>query len=161
METKKSKVVSTTLKKEGTGTYGKYFIHVVSFENGDSGDYMAKSNPQNYFKVGVDADYTKEEVKNGDYLNIKIKPIQAPQGGKFFGGSPTAQNKRTALECAVSLCVAGKITFESIGAQSVKFAAWLNDEPKKPEPPKQQAPPPAQEPDYSMNMTGSTDDLPF
>lgn len=163
METKKSKVVATSLKREGTGKYGQYYVHLIVFENLDSGDYMAKSNPQNYFKVGQEAEYTKETTQNGNYTNVVIKPVQAAQGGKgFFGGSPTAQNKRTALECAVSLAVAGKIHLDQIGATAQKYVAWLNVEAPaqqptaKPEP----APAPAKSSEPFL-PPAPDDDLPF
>jgi len=159
MEQKKSKVVATSLKKEGTGQYGPYYIHLIVFENGDSGDYMAKKNPQDYFKVGSEAEYTKETKQNGQYTNTQIKPIQ-PQGGNGFKqGSPLAQNKRTALECAVNLAASGKLPTEQIGMQAVKFLTWLNAEPKQPEQPK-----PVQQPASLMpesNFVDNTDDLPF
>lgn len=156
METKKSKVVATSLKKEGTGQYGAYYIHLIVFENGDSGDYMAKKNPQDYFVVGKEADYTKETKQNGQYTNVVIKPIQAQGGKQFFGGSPTAQNKRTALECSVRLAVAGKIDTNQIKAQSILFLGWLNaDEQPRQEAPKQ-APPAQQFPPMD-----DTSDLPF
>lgn len=156
METKKSKVINSFLKREGDGQYGHYYIHGISFENGDTGDYMAKTNPQKYFILGQEADYTKETKVNGQYTNVIIKPIQAQGGKQFSGGSPTAQNKRTALECAVSLAVAGKIGFEQIGAQSVKFLGWLNAE----EQPKQEAPAPKPAPVQAPPID-DTSDLPF
>lgn len=138
METKKSKVLNVFLKREGDGKFGHYYIHGINFENGDVGDYMAKSNPQKYFIVGQEADYTKETTQNGNYTNIVIKPVQTAQGGAggkgFFGGSPTAQNKRTALECAVSLAVAGKIPLDQIGATAQKYVTWLNVEAPAPQP---------------------------
>lgn len=161
MENRKSKVVATSLKKEGTGNYGPYYIHLIVFENGDSGDYMAKKNPQDYFIVGREADYTKETKQNGQYTNTVIKPIQqGQQGGNFFKGSPTAMNRRTALECSVSLVVAGKSDISKVLETATKFSAWLNDEPKTPQ---QQAsaslPPPPQPSPYPSN--DPTDDLPF
>lgn len=162
MEQKKSKVVATSLKKEGTGQYGPYFIHLIVFENGDSGDYMAKKNPQDYFKVGLEAEYTKETKQNGQYQNTSIKPIQTQGSNGFKGGSPLSQNKRTALECAVSLAVAGKIQIDQIGAKAVSFSAWLNEETKQTIPPiptqKPQPRAPVQEPDYVQD---DNSDLPF
>ena len=101
METKNAKVTAVTLKKEGTGQYGKYFIFTVVFDNGDTGDYLGKSNPQNYFKVGENAEYTKETIQNGQYTNVKIKQIQANNG--FKQQNPIHVNRRSAIECAVKL----------------------------------------------------------
>lgn len=153
MEQKKSKVVATSLKKEGTGQYGAYYIHLIVFENGDSGDYLAKKNPQDYFVIGKEAEYTKEEKQNGNYRNVSIKPIQAQGGNGFKQGSPLSQNKRTALECAVSLAVAGKIKTEEIGVKAMNFATWLNQESQAAAP--KSAPTPEPEP------ADSSDDLPF
>lgn len=161
METKKSKVTGIIFDKSGQGKNGTWYSFTVGFENGDSGKYFASSNPQTYFKLNEEAEYTKEVTQNGQYTNTKISPIRSQQGGKFFGGSPTAQNKRTALECAVSLAVAGKIPVDSIRDKCVAFAAWLNDEPKKPEPPKQQAPPPPEKEYGDVNYTDPSSDLPF
>lgn len=164
METKKSKVLNTFLKREGDGKYGHYYIHGITFENGDAGDYMAKSNPQKYFIVGQEADYTKETTQNGNYTNVVIKPVQAAQGGKgFFGGSPTAQNKRTALECAVSLAVAGKIQLDQIGATAQKYVAWLNVEASAPQPTAkpEPAPAPAKSAEPFLPPAPDDDSLPF
>lgn len=125
METKRAKVTAVTLKKEGTGQYGKYFIFTVVFDNGDTGDYLGKSNPQNAFTVGQDADYTKETVVNGQYTNVKIKTIQ--QGNGFKPQNPAAANRRTALECAI------RYGSESIHPNVIKnaeqFLKWLNESP--------------------------------
>lgn len=158
MEQKKSKVVATSLKKEGTGNYGAYAIHLIVFENGDSGDYLAKTNPQTYFKVGQETEYTKETKQNGQYTNIVIKPIQAQGGNGFKQGSPLAQNKRTALECAVSLAVAGKLPTEQIGIKAMHFATWLNQEAPMPQ---QSAPPIQKEPEYLPDNNNDSDSLPF
>lgn len=158
MEQKKSKVVATSLKKEGTGQYGPYYIHLIVFENGDSGDYMAKSNPQTYFKIGSEVEYTKETKQNGQYTNTQIKPIQSQGGNGFKQGSPLAQNKRTALECAVSFAVAGKLPTEQIGIKAMHFTTWLNQDVQVTPTTQATPPPPQKEPDF---IPDSTDDLPF
>lgn len=134
METKRGKVTAVTMKKEGTGQYGKYYIFTVVFDNGDSGDFLAKTNPQASFKVGETSDYTKETVQNGQYVNVKIKQVQT-NGGGFKPQNPIHANKRTALECASRL--GGNV--EVVLQNAKKFDEWLNDAPKeavtKPEPP--------------------------
>lgn len=129
MEQKKSKVTGIIFDKSGQGKNGIWYSFTIGFENGDSGKYFANSNPQTYFTLNQEAEYTKEVTQNGNYTNTKISPIRAQGGKQFFMGSPTAQNKRTALECAVSLAVAGKIAFDQIGATAIKYVAWLNTEP--------------------------------
>jgi len=137
VEQKKSKVTGIIFEKSGNGKNGMWYSFNVGFENGDAGKYFASANPQTYFKLNEEAEYTKETTTNttatGTYTNVRISPIKA-QGGAGFkqwgGGSPTAANKRTALECAVSLAVVGKIEVKDIGATAVKYNTWLNDEPK-------------------------------
>lgn len=159
MEQKKSKVTGIIFDKSGQGKNGMWYSFTIGFENGDSGKYFASANPQTYFVNGQEAEYTKEVTQNGQYTNTKISPVKTGGNGKqFFGGSPTAQNKRTALECAVSLAVAGKIGIEKIGETAVKYNAWLGEEKK--ETPKQQAPPPT--PEQEPHFKGDNeDDLPF
>lgn len=129
METKKGKVTAVTLKKEGTGQYGKYFIFSVVFDNGDAGDFLAKSNPQTSFTPGIETDYTKETVQNGQYTNVKIKTVQQNNNG-FKQQNPIHANKRTALECASRL--GG--TVETVLSNATKFDAWLNDAQKSAQP---------------------------
>lgn len=120
----KSKVTNVVFKKEGTGKYGPFAVFTITFENGDSGDYMAKSKDQNTFVIGQEVEYTKEVKQNGNYTNTIIKPKQIDRGGKFQ--NPAGMNKRCALENAVALCVAGKIEKKEIGTYSDNFNKWLN-----------------------------------
>lgn len=129
METKNSRVTAVTLKKQGTGQHGVYFIFTVVFENGDTGDFVSKANPQTKFTLGQATDYTKEVVQNGQYTNVKIG-IPQQNGGGFKPQNPIHANKRTALECASRL--GGNI--ETVFANANKFDAWLNDAPKAAQP---------------------------
>lgn len=129
METKNSKVTAVTLKKSGTGQHGAYFIFTVVFENGDTGDFVSKANPQTKFTVGQTTDYTKEVVQNGQYTNIKIGTPQA-NGGGFKPQNPIHANKRTALECACRLGGSLPTVLEN----AKMFDAWLNDAPKTVQP---------------------------
>lgn len=140
METKKAKVTAVTLKKEGIGQYGKYFIFTVVFDNGDTGDYLGKSNPQNSFIVGQDADYTKEVIVNGQYTNVKIKTIQQ-NGGGFKAQNPIHANRRTALESASRM---RNVATENDALRvSEIFLKWLNESPTQTT--TNQAPPPVDE----------------
>lgn len=136
METKNAKVTAVTLKKEGTGQYGKYFVFTVVFDNGDTGDYLAKSNPQTTFKVGEKADYTKETVQNGQYTNVKIKAVTQGNGNGFKPQNQGAANRRTALESAARL-INTPDTTEVIRIAEI-FLKWLNA--GEPVPPKQEQP---------------------
>lgn len=144
METKRGTVTAVAFKKSGTGQYGPYHIFTITFDNGDSGDYMSKTNPQTQFVMGQSADYTKEVKQNGQYTNTTIK---VPQSGNGFKGANPAQiNKRTALECAVEFCKAygPKATPEQVMKLADQFNAYLNGpvaEQPKPQPQQQEAPP--------------------
>lgn len=126
METKNSKVTAVTLKKSGTGQHGAYFIFTVVFENGDTGDFVSKANPQTKFTVGQTTDYTKEVVQNGQYTNIKIGTVQA-NGGGFKPQNPIHANRRTALESASKMRNVATET-DAIRVAEI-FLKWLNESP--------------------------------
>lgn len=140
METKRAKVTAVTLKKEGIGQYGKYFIFTVVFDNGDTGDYLGKSNPQNAFTIGQESDYTKETIQNGQYTNVKIKTLQQ-NGGGFKQQNPIHANRRTALEAA------SRLRNVSDEGQAIRvaeiFLKWLNESPPQATP--IPTPPPVEE----------------
>lgn len=107
MEIKKSKVKSV----QGTGTwqgnYGLMYLWEIEMENGDTGQYMSKSEQQNKFTVGVEAEY---EWKDGQYP--KIKPYStfnqgAPKSFNNAGGSDKVQEfiiAQSSLKSAVDYC---------------------------------------------------------
>lgn len=127
MEQKKSTVRTAIYKKSGNGQYGEYHIHEITFDNGDKGDYMAKTNPQNTFTVGQEAEYTIEKRENGQYVNFAIKPVKQANGFVPNKGNPVYEHKRTALRCAVELCAHGKITTDKIGEWAGNFMKFLNE----------------------------------
>lgn len=124
METKNAKVTAVTMKKEGTGQHGKYYIFQVVFDNGDTGDFISKVNPQTTFTQGQIADYTKETVVNGQYTNVKIKSIT--QGNGFKPQNPIHANRRTALEAAAQN--SGLSKPEDVIKVAEIFLKWLNSE---------------------------------
>ena len=106
METRKSivkKVVHNT--KQFSSANGQFFVHEVSFDNGDKGTYNSKSDTCTKFKEGQEMEYTIEP--NGKYP-AKIKPYSPPtgQGQKTFTRDPETQRliaRQTALKCACDL----------------------------------------------------------
>lgn len=160
METKKSKVTGVIFDKQGTGKNGVWYSFTVGFENGDSGKYFSNKNPQDYFVTGQEAEYVKEVTQNGQYTNTSIKRPQTAGGKGNFTPSPAAQNRRTALECATRLVVAGKLDSPKVLDMAARFDVWLNHQspakPIAPPPPVQQAPPPP-----ATGNEFSEDDLPF
>jgi hypothetical protein len=125
METKKSIVRTAIFKKSGNGQYGEWHSFEITFDNGDKGDYMSKTNPQEKFKEGVEVEYTIEKKENGNYTNYVVKPIVKDQfqQGK---GNPAYEHKRVALKCAVDLASAGKIELKDIATYSDNFLTFLN-----------------------------------
>jgi hypothetical protein len=127
METKKSIVRSAIYKKSFSGQFGEGFIHEITFDNNDKGDYISKSNPQTSFVVGKESDYTIEEKQNGNYKNYTIKPVKQQNGFVPGKGNPAYEHKRTALRCAVDLVAAGKIEVGKIKEYSESFMKFLNE----------------------------------
>ncbi len=77
----KFKVKSVTFKNEYDSQYGKFFNFNIEFENGVTGVYGSKSNPQTKFVVGQEIEV---EITSNEYGN-KIKPVQTNTntGGNF------------------------------------------------------------------------------
>ncbi|MFN7911023.1 MAG: hypothetical protein ACK5QC_04310 [Bacteroidota bacterium] len=108
METKKSKVKSVQQNaKNYAGKFGTVFIHKVTFENGDSGEFHSKSETCEKFKEGQEYDYTiekKENVHNGQtYTNYYIKPVES-NNGSGFKAAQKDEGVITALSCISSAC---------------------------------------------------------
>ena len=107
MEIKKSKVKSVQATGTWQGSYGLMYLWEIEMENGDTGQYMSKSEQQNKFTVGVEAEY---EWKDGQYP--KIKPYStfnqgAPKSFNNAGGSDKVQEfiiAQSSLKSAVDYC---------------------------------------------------------
>jgi hypothetical protein len=80
---KKSKVKSVQANGTWDGQYGLFYKWEVTMENGDSGQYMGKTETQGKFIVGVEVAYTHDTSKK-DFP--KIKP--------FTDFQPTGQNNQ-------------------------------------------------------------------
>jgi hypothetical protein len=129
MENRKAIVKSTVFKKSFDGKYGETFVHEVTFDNGDKGEYLSKSNPQTSFVVGKEVEYTIEEKVNGNYKNNSIKPAKAMNGFVPGKGNPSYEHRRVALRCAVDLVAAGKCDIGKIKEYAGAFMKFLNEEP--------------------------------
>jgi hypothetical protein len=126
MEQKKSVVKSAIFRKANSGQNGLYYIHDITFENGDTGVYFSKNETQDTFKQGQEAEYTIEAKVNGQYTNYSIKPV-AKAGFVPGKGNPAFEHKRTALRCAVDLVVAGKIELKQVSEYAKSFMKFLNE----------------------------------
>lgn len=127
--TKKSIVTQVDYKTSSENNYGPVHYFAISFENGDKGDYGAKTNPQTTFVVGQEVQYTITTKVNGDYTNHYIKPVAVTNGYK--GGrrqeNVKAANAREALRSATMLVMAGNYPVNQLAKVRDKFYTWLNE----------------------------------
>lgn len=104
METKKSvvnKVIHNARQFHANGT--TYYVHKISFENGDNGDYNSKSETCKKFQEGKEEEYTIDKG-DGKYAP-KIKPIQEKQqSGNRFQPQPKNEKLILAQTCIKSAC---------------------------------------------------------
>jgi hypothetical protein len=85
METKKSKVKEVRLwSDEPHPKYG--YTSTVVFENEDEGRVAHKKNPDPYFVVGQEVEYTIEKIVSGesDYSRIRKPKDEFKGGGKAW-----------------------------------------------------------------------------
>ena len=122
----KAIVKSATLKKEGEGQHGKWYLYEILLEGDDKKyQYMSKAADQTKFIAGKEAEFTVEEKVNGQYTNYNIKPIQQNGfgGGANNGARLELDRKIAALNAAVLLVNSGKIPFEQMKSARDKFLA--------------------------------------
>ena len=84
--TKTSIVKQTTFKREFKTQYGQFFVHIIEFNNGDTGEYVSKSNPQSNFVVGKEAMYDMTPAKDNmgnQYFKITIAKADNQQGTSY------------------------------------------------------------------------------
>lgn len=133
-QTKKSTPRQIIFKREGVNQNGSWAIFEIAFDNGDKGDYFAKSNPQTDFKEGVEIEYTIEVKVGEKYTNTLIG---LPKKGFQKGGgiNPVYQLRQCALTNAVSMFNSGKIEKDKVWEMADKLLNWLqnsNDKHKTP-----------------------------
>lgn len=114
---KNSTVISAIFKKEYEGQYGKMFIHEITFDNGDKGDYLSKVQHQDKFKEGQVADYELSSREHNGNTYYSVKPVQKTEWKQGTGGG----NKSHALTNAVRLVCSGKIGMEQLKEVYTKF----------------------------------------
>ena len=73
---KQATVTNAQFKKEFNGKMGALYSHSITFDNGESGEYVSKSNPQNKFVEGKSVWYN---IEPRDGFPSKITPEQAPE----------------------------------------------------------------------------------
>ncbi|MDA1120890.1 MAG: hypothetical protein O2887_10450 [Bacteroidetes bacterium] len=146
--------------KSWTSPQGSSFnFTVLTFENGDSGEYMHMPGLQSFFVLGQEAEYEKIPNQNPSFPS-KIKPIREQKEG-FQKGSFKGNDRSFALSYAKDVWVA-KIAAgqdfklaDCITTAKV-FIDWLEAKPIAPlQVPLQPEPPPQFFPELP------DDDLPF
>ena len=71
-----------------------FFVHAISFDNGDAGEYHSISKEQNKFMIGVEADYVYEVTDRGN----RIKVVSTYQGSGGQSNSREEPGKQKSIE---------------------------------------------------------------
>jgi len=142
------KKVVKTVKSDGSfeSQYGHFYKWLVEFEDGFKGEYLSKTEAQNKFIEGQEAEIeVNTREYNGTTIN-KIKPVSAFQGGQFNSTAnqsnkmskeewnakdlkkETAIAKQVSLKCAIDYCIANSGGPAEIIEIADAFKQWiLND----------------------------------
>ena len=157
-----------SVQSNGTweGKYGMMYKYEVTIGE-DVGEYSSKSENQNKFVVGQEAEY---EFIGGQYP--KIKPVSTFQpnssgGGGFNGGNDSNRQmmivKQSSLNRAVDMVIGDKLDMKDVLTTAQKFTDWVMSNEKK-----QETSTPATKPQPAKQVeafaTSSNDvdgDLPF
>jgi len=158
-ETKKGVVTSATGNGTWDSKYGTMYKFEVGFDNGDVGEYNSKSQDQNKFVVGQEAEYTISSREYNGSVYYTIKPVQAmggfSGGGGFKSKADPEKDRRIAklavLKSATELVTAKLVDRKDIFSIADEMMKWVYDEkvPVVPHNP------------VAILPDGSTDDLPF
>jgi len=142
------KKVVKTVKSDGSfeSQYGHFYKWLLEFEDGFKGEYLSKTEAQNKFIEGQEAEIeVNTREYNGTTIN-KIKPVSAFQGGQFNSTAnqsnkmskeewnakdlkkETAIAKQVSLKCAIDYCIANSGGPAEIIEIADAFTQWiLND----------------------------------
>lgn len=104
---------------------------LVTFDNGDSGEYSSVKSDQTKFVVGQEAEY---ELNSTQYGN-KVKPVYN-QGGSYAGGNYSAGGdgkqkmivKQSCLKAAVDLLKDKGAKSTDVLKVADSFVAWVMEE---------------------------------
>jgi hypothetical protein len=129
---KTSKVTQVAGVGTWNGQYGLLYKFEVSFENGDSGQYLAKTQDQTKFQKGVEATYTCEGKEFNGTMFYTIKPVMAQQsfggGSKPYVKDPETEkriSRMSVLKGAIDLAVAGEIKLHDITKVAQIFERYV------------------------------------
>jgi len=142
------KKVVKTIKSDGDfeSQYGHFYKWLLEFEDGFKGEYLSKTETQNKFIEGQEAEIeVNTREYNGTKIN-KIKPASSFQGGSFNSNTnqsnkmskeewnakdlkkETAIAKQVSIKCAIDYCIANSGGPAEIIEIADAFTQWiLND----------------------------------
>ena len=104
IEVKKSVVKSIVEKEPYDGQYGTLYKFDLVFENGDAGEYSAKTKEQEKFVIGKEVEY--EVHINPKYPQYpKIKPHYEQKGGFSGGGGGKGFTDEDKMRMAKSVAI--------------------------------------------------------
>ena len=126
--TKKSKVLNVNGNGTWESSYGLYYKWEVEFENGDAGQNLTKTEQNNYFVVGEEVEYIREE--KGKFINIKRPKLDNFQSNnQSFKKDDNVQKmivKQSSLKAATDFCISkGTNNAEDILAIAEVFTDWV------------------------------------
>lgn len=125
---KQSKVTNVAANGTWNGQYGTMYKFEVSFENGDTGEYLSKSQDQNKFVVGNEAAYTITSREHGGRTFYNVKPAMIQQGFQPKAKDPETDKRITrmsVLKVAGDLCIHGEIKLHQITTFAKIFELYV------------------------------------
>ena len=129
---KTSKVVQVSGNGTYDGQYGRLYKWEIVLENGDSGQYMSKTENQNKFIIGQDATYTitGKDFNGRTYYTIKPAEAPKPQGstGNRFQKDPETEMRITrmsVLKSAIDLVTHDKIALHQVLEHAKMFERYV------------------------------------
>lgn len=132
MSIKHSTVKSVKYQREYSGKYGTIYIHDITFEDGNTGEYHGKEKILAKFIEGREYDYTIEAVTNGTHTSNRIKRTDTynpNQSNMNYQDDPKKQLrivKLVALECALEYAEINLVEDKAlINAAVMKFLTWI------------------------------------
>ena len=137
---KKGKVVAVNPQGDYQLKDGRtLYKFVLSFDNGDTGEYSSVKPDQTKFVVGQEAEYELNATQYGN----RIKPVYS-QGGGFSGGGYSGGNysagsddkqrmivKQSCLKAAVDLLKDKGAKSTDVLKVADSFVSWVMEEDKK------------------------------
>tara|TARA_R100000951_G_C2645216_1_gene182337 strand:- start:447 stop:944 length:498 start_codon:yes stop_codon:yes gene_type:complete len=157
-----------SVQSNGTweGKYGMMYKYEVTIGE-DVGEYSSKSENQNKFVVGQEAEY---EYIGGQYPKIKpVSTFQPNSGGGFKGGNDSDRQmmivKQSSLNRAVDMVIGDKLAMKDVLTTAQKFTDWVMSSETTTQQPTQKATPkpqPAKQVEaFATNVGDADGDLPF